>query len=897
MATTTVQEGNGRLPRGLAKGPDGLTIARHFTIPGVDPMEAVEWVARDARLVGAAGETVFEQCAVEVPVGWSPQATNVVASKYFRGALGSAERESSVRQLFGRVVGSIVDWGIEDGYFASDDDAETFRHELSWLLLNQRASFNSPVWFNVGTEAHPQCSACFINSVDDTMESILELVRTEGMLFKYGSGSGSNLSSLRGSGEALSSGGTASGPVSFMRGLDAFAGAIKSGGTTRRAARMVMLDIDHPDIEMFIRCKEVEERKAQALVAQGYDAAFDAPDGAYASVAFQNANHSVRVSDEFMRAVESGGDWTTRAVVDGEPIETRPAGDLLDAVAAAAWVCGDPGLQFDSTINAWHTCPASGRIDASNPCSEFMFLDDTACNLASINLLSFDDADGFDAEGLVHAVEVIFTAQEILVDRASYPTTAVRDRSRRYRPLGLGYANLGGLLMANALPYDSDEGRAVAAAVTALLTGAAYRQSARLAATKGPFEAFAANRGSMLDVMERHRRALDDIEVSPRVETVRAAAVEAWTDVLSLGALHGLRNSQASVLAPTGTIAFMMDCDTTGVEPEIALVKHKRLVGGGVISTVNRLVPRALERLGYGPTEIGLVLESLEERGTVEGAPGLADEHLAVFDCAFRSGDGSRSIGWSGHLAMMGAVQPFISGAISKTVNVVHETTVGEIREVYLDAWRMGLKALAVYRDGCKGSQPLSTTLESSPSELDDSARRRRLPDERQALTHKFSIADHEGYITVGLYEDGQPGEIFLVMAKEGSTISGLMDAFATAISIALQYGVPLPALVEKFSHTRFEPCGFTRNREVPYAKSVTDYIFRWLASKFLDAEASRAAGVIMPEEAAAGNGASELIGLRDQQDAPPCRICGAIMVRSGSCYRCLECGDSSGCS
>ncbi len=907
----------------------GLHVERRFTAVGVDPYDTLEWEVRDARIANEQGETLFEQVGVEVPVPWSQAATNVVVSKYFRGHLETPERESSVRQLIGRVVDTVAGWGQEGGYFASVGDGAAFHAELTHMMLHQLACFNSPVWFNVGAEKDPQCSACFINSVEDTMPAILELAKTEGMLFKFGSGTGTNLSTLRSSAEKLAGGGTASGPVSFMKGFDAFAGVIKSGGKTRRAAKMVILDVDHPDIVEFIRCKELEERKAWALIEAGYDGGFNVAGGAYDSVAYQNANHSVRVSSDFMQAVLDDEEWTTRAVCGGEPVESYRARDLMRMISEATWICGDPGMQFDTQINDWHTCSNTDRIRSSNPCSEYMFLDDTACNLASINLLKFYDAKtGFDVASFRHTCEVVITAMEILVDNASYPTPKIAANSHRYRPLGLGFANLGALLMARGLPYDSAAGRDYAGAITALMTGAAYAQSARIAADLGPFEGYAENAEPMIEVMKKHRAALDDLGEEHVSEALRGAAAESWDEVVALGLLHGLRNSQISVLAPTGTIAFMMDCDTTGVEPDIALVKYKRLVGGGMMKIVNQTVPTALERLGYDGAALRLIVDWVDEHDTIEGAPGLAEKHLPVFDCAFKPAQGSRSIHYRGHLKMLAATQPFISGAISKTINLPQESTVEEVEQAYIEGWQLGLKAVAVYRDGSKRTQPLATSLggaktstasretsDATSDDAKDSRRfRRKLPDERQAITHKFSINSHEGYITVGLYENGQPGEIFLVMAKEGSTISGMMDAFATSVSIALQYGVPLATLVNKFSHTRFEPSGFTRNPAIPMAKSITDYIFRWLASKFLDRDAQLAAGVIARDEPL-GEAAAPLAGGVEsspavgegtqleqpasfyQQDAPPCHECGSIMVRNGSCYKCLNCGSTSGCS
>ena len=911
-----------------ASRPAGLTIERRYTRPGVHPFDCVEWDIRDAVIANEKGESVFEQHGVEVPKAWSQTATNVVVSKYFRGQLGTSERESSVRQLISRVADRIAAWGREGGYFSSEADAESFHAELTHILLHQYACFNSPVWFNVGIEERPQCSACFINSVEDTMQSILGLAKTEGMLFKFGSGTGSNLSALRSSAETLAGGGTASGPVSFMRGFDAFAGVIKSGGKTRRAAKMVILDADHPDIVEFIRCKEVEERKAWALIEAGYDAGFNVPGGAYDSIFYQNANHSVRATDDFMQAVVDDAEWTTTAVTDGRPMESHRAAELLNMMAESSWVCGDPGMQFDSTINRWHTCPNTDRINASNPCSEYMFLDDTACNLASLNLMRFyDPASGFDTASFRHTCEIVITAQEIIVDNASYPTPRIEENSHAYRPLGIGYANLGALLMARGLPYDSTAGRDYAGAITALMSGASYLQSTRIAAVKGPFEGFEANRQPMLNVMGNHRAALRDIDPAHVPLELLNAAKKSWDGVVEQGERNGIRNSQISVLAPTGTIAFMMDCDTTGVEPDIALVKYKKLVGGGMIKIVNRTVPLALERLGYEKTEVQQIVEYIDDHDTIEGAPHLADEHLPVFDCAFKPASGSRSIHHMGHLRMLAAAQPFISGAISKTINMPEESTVEEIQDAYIEGWKLGLKAVAIYRDGCKRSQPLSTSSDA-PAEGDDlqaavdariaaGVTRRRLPDERQAVTHKFSINGHEGFVTVGLYEDGQPGEIFLLMAKEGSTISGLMDSFAQAVSVALQYGVPLQILVDKFTHSRFEPSGFTKNPEIPMAKSVMDYIFRWLASKFLSPEAQEVAGVIhradvraaaRKPEKANGVPAADAAGDNDsgqlapvtfllQQDAPSCHDCGSIMVRNGSCYKCMNCGSTSGCS
>ncbi len=905
-----------------AEKRQGLTFRRHFTKAGRHPYDELSWELRSAVINDERGQPVFEQHGIEVPAAWSQTATNIVASKYFRGQIGSPQREASVKGLISRVVDTIRSWGDAQGYFATAEDLQSFTDELTHLLVQQKAAFNSPVWFNVGIEKHPQASACFINSVNDTMESILGLAKTEGMLFKFGSGTGSNLSGIRSSREPLAGGGTASGPVSFMRGYDAFAGVIKSGGKTRRAAKMVILNVDHPDVSEFINSKAEEERKAWALIDAGYDGSFNVKGGAYDSVFFQNANHSVRVTDEFMRAVVEDREWQTRYVLTGEPSETFKARELMKMMAEAAWQCGDPGMQFDTTINDWHTCASTARINASNPCSEYMFLDDTACNLASLNLMKFVRADGeFDTDGFKAACRTLITAQEILVDNASYPTPAIDRNSHDYRPLGLGYANLGVLLMDRGLPYDSDGGRAYAAAVTALMHGEAYAQSARVAAAMGPFAGYPRNAEPMIRVIDKHRQHAHMIDEAAVPKELLRSALDVWDEAYTLGAQHGYRNSQVTVLAPTGTIGFMMDCDTTGIEPDIALVKYKKLVGGGVMKIVNQSVPGVLRKLGYAPAQAEDVLKYIDEKEMIEGAPHVKEEHLPVFDCAFPPASGKRSIHYMGHVKMMAAVQPFLSGAISKTVNMPTDATPEEIANAYIESWRLGLKAVAVYRDGCKRSQPLSTSKDEKagtvlPASLEQAPRpaRRKLPDERHAITHKFSIAGHEGYITVGMYEDGKPGEIFLVMAKEGSTISGLMDAFATSISIALQYGVPLEALVEKFSHVRFEPSGFTKNPQIPFAKSITDYIFRYLASKFLSAEHQEAAGVqpsqdslkpmtgLPPASATVSSGtgsspSSPGASFRAQADAPPCHYCGSIMVRNGSCYRCANCGSTSGCS
>ncbi len=1020
----------------------GLTFERRWTTPGIHPYDEITWETRTAAIGNESGKLVFEQKDVEVPEFWSQLATNVVVSKYFRGHVGTPERETSVRQLIDRVVNSITAWAETQHYFASDEDLTTFNAELTHLLVHQKMSFNSPVWFNVGIEKKPQCSACFINSVEDTMSSIMDLAKTEAMLFKFGSGAGSNLSTIRSSREKMTGGGTASGPVSFMKGYDAFAGVVKSGGKTRRAAKMVILDAGHPDIIDFIDSKLNEEKKAWALIEAGYDPSFTGE--AYGSVYFQNANHSVRVTDEFMQAVVDDKDWTTYSVVDHKPMEpVYKAKDIFRKMAEAAHVCGDPGIQYDTTINDWHTSANTARIYASNPCSEYMFLNDTACNLASLNLMKFVKADGeFDVESYRYAAKLTITAQEILVDNASYPTPRIEENSHKFRPLGLGYANLGALLMSRGLAYDSDEGRNYAAALTAIMHGEAYKQSSIVARDHGgPFWAYDENREPFLRVINKHRDAAYKIPADQAVPAdMIAAARTVYDEALELGEQYGYRNAQVTVLAPTGTIAFMMDCDTTGIEPDIALIKYKKLVGEGFLKIVNQTVPSALRKLGYGAEQVSEILDYINDHETIEGAPHLKPQHLPVFDCAFKPANGERSIHYMGHVRMMGAVQPFLSGAISKTVNMPEAATPEEIEKVYLEGWKLGLKAIAVYRDNSKRSQPLSTGKKKDGDVVDsvDSAElaklrkdlakaqaeagkphRRRLPAERQAVTHKFDIAGHEGYITVGLYPDGQPGEIFLKMAKEGSTVSGLMDSFATTVSVALQYGVPLRDLVNKFAHVRFEPSGFTGNQEIPIAKSIIDYIFRWLGSRFLEANDKAALGLIdrsavvadypaaspaaaaplafgktadasLPDslggtadptaggsepttdkaadqpkastaveappkaeainvtesvtttDEAAGSAdgarvnsssspapASELsviaengngnghakngaktngstitlslgttnVAFKIQEDAPSCAECGSIMVRNGSCYKCLNCGSTSGCS
>jgi ribonucleoside-diphosphate reductase alpha chain len=935
----------------------GLTMKRYFTRPGVHPYTEVEWEKRSAVISGEKGETVFEQHDVEIPKPWSQLATNVVVSKYFRGQLGTPQREQSVKQLIGRVVDTITNWGRKDGYFTTEDDAGVFADELTHLLIHQKLAFNSPVWFNIGVEPHPQSSACFILSVDDKMDSILDWYRKEGVIFKGGSGSGVNLSKIRSSKERLAGGGTASGPVSFMRAADASAGVIKSGGKTRRAAKMVVLNADHPDIGEFIQCKAEEEKKAWTLIDAGYDGSIDG--AAYNSVFFQNANNSVRVTDEFMNAVVEDRSWSTRYITTGEICETFRARDLLQKICEATWQCGDPGMQYDTIINTWHTCPNTGRINASNPCSEYMSLDNTSCNLASLNLMKFlRDDNGFDTAAFKQAVDISITAQDILVDNSSYPTEEITANARAFRQLGLGYANLGALLMSLGLPYDSEAGRQYAGAITALMTGEAYLQSAHIAEQMRPFSGYAVNREPMLDVIDKHRSYAHKLDPSLVPLDLLSDARKSWEEALALGRKAGYRNSQATVLAPTGTIAFMMDCDTTGVEPDIALVKYKRLVGGGLLKIVNHTVPRALRRLGYDNTEIQDIIEYIDEHETIEGAPLLRDEHLPVFDCAFKPNRGTRTIHYLGHVRMMGAVQPFLSGAISKTINMPTDATVLDISEAYMESWQLGLKAVAIYRDGCKRIQPLGTGDKKALTQpvpvviADPEPTRRRLPMDRQAICHKFDIAGHEGYIHVGFYEDGTPGEIFIKMAKEGSTISGLMDTIATLTSLALQYGVPLEALVSKFGHVRFEPSGFTQNPEIPYAKSLTDYIFRFLGTRFLAkdqrpevnqgeqpdhressrgtvehahslGEQDRARATLngatkgaTASVAAFANGsypshgdslrsapssaqasASLSMTWQSQSDAPSCADCGSIMIRNGACYKCLNCGATSGCS
>ncbi len=904
----------------------GLSFSRYFTRnlkPGQTPYDVIEWEKRSTSITNVKGETVFEQHDIDAPRDWSQTATNIVASKYFHGTVGEADRESSVGHLVHRVVDTIADWGGQKSYFAGDEDRENFRHELAHIMLHQMASFNSPVWFNVGVQDQrgygwtwdaeagkinairpdvhtPQCSACFINSVGDSLSSIMDLAKTEGMLFKWGSGAGSNLSKIREDNASLAGGGRASGPVSFMKGFDAFAGVIKSGGKTRRAAKMVILNAEHPDIEQFINCKAAEERKAWALIDAGFDGSIDG--AAYSSIAFQNANHSVRATDEFMKAASEDDDWWTRSVLTGQPKDRKKARKLLRDIAEATHQCGDPGMQFDTAVNRWHTCKATDRINASNPCSEYMFLDDSACNLSSLNLMKFRERNRmFNVEAFRHAVDTLILAQEILVDSASYPTARIAKNSHDFRPLGLGFANLGALLMSHGLAYDSAKGRDTAGAISALMCGQAYLTSARIAGDHGgPFAGYAPNRDGFLRVIAMHRDAAAKLPRNYDDTTLRDAAEEVWKDAYAVGEKYGYRNAQTTVIAPTGTIGFMMDCDTTGIEPELALVKYKKLVGGGLIKIVNNTVPEALAELGYKDAQISEIVDHVDSTGTIEGAPLLRDEHLTVFDTSFEPQNGTRSIHYRGHIHMMAAVQPFVSGAISKTINMPQESTVDEIMEAYLESWRLGLKAVAVYRDGSKQAQPLSTVEKSAEKVINTpKPYRRRLPDERASVTHKFSVGGHEGYITVGLFEDGVPGEVFIKMSKEGSTISGLMDSFATAVSLSLQYGVPLKDLVEKFQHVRYEPSGWTNNPEIHYAKSLTDYIFRWIGGRFVSpkyktTEVGETTKLRPTEE---GPQKALEFESRGSQDAPFCAECGAMMVVNGSCYKCENCGSTSGCS
>ncbi len=920
----------------------GIPFPRYFTSKleaGKTPYDEIQWETRTASIGNDKGSVIFEQRDIEVPVDWSQTATNIVASKYFYGKMGSPERETSVAQLVERVVDTIAGWGKKDGYFKSEADGENFRLELAHLMLTQKACFNSPVWFNVGVREtrgygwiydrqtnavkklesgvmQPQCSACFIVSVKDSLESILDLAKTEGMLFKWGSGTGSNLSALREEDAVLSGGGRASGPLSFMKGFDAFARVIKSGGKTRRAAKMVILNTDHPDVEKFIWCKAKEEKKAYTLVAAGYDSSLDGD--AYSSIFFQNANNSVRATDDFMEAAARDADWWTKGVATGQPVKRFKAREILHAIAEATHQCGDPGMQFDTTINRWHPCKNTARINASNPCSEYMFLDDSACNLSSLNLMKFVGPDGqFDVEAFRHAVDTMIVAQEIIVDNASYPTQKIGENSHAFRPLGLGFANLGALLMSMGIPYDSDQGRDFAGAITAVMCGQAYLTSSRIAGeSTGPFEGYAVNEQPFLEVIRMHRDSVSRINRHNIPSALYHGAQQCWDDAYESGRKHGYRNAQVTVIAPTGTIGFMMDCDTTGIEPDLALVKYKKLVGGGLIKIVNNTVPAALIKLGYTPEQVETIVSHIDSTGTIEGAPHLKNEHLAVFDCSFRPQNGVRSIHYMGHVRMMAAVQPFISGAISKTINMPEECTAEEIMSAYTESWKLGIKAVAIYRDNSKRVQPMSSgtgsTKEKKAAATAAAAAavpvvtekvvyrpvRRKLPDERAAVTHKFSIGGHEGYITVGMYENGDPGEIFITMAKEGSTISGLMDSFATAVSFNLQYGVPLKFLVDKFAHVRFEPSGWTGNQQIPYAKSIMDYIFRWLGARFLGPEYTNTEAGETPTLRATETDAQQSLPFTPAvADAPMCAECGSIMTRNGSCYKCGNCGGTSGCS
>jgi ribonucleoside-diphosphate reductase alpha chain len=911
---TTVQIHPDELVNSVVDEGASLAVRRLFTIPGRDPFDEIEWEIRDAFIPGKNGPA-FEQKNVEFPKFWSQTATNIVAQKYFRGRMSSPERETSVKQMIGRVVGTIAGWGREGGYFASEDEAQTFEDELKAILVNQLAAFNSPVWFNVGFEEKPQCSACFILSIEDSMDAILDWIRREGIIFRGGSGSGVNLSRLRSSKEQLSKGGYASGPVSFMRGADASAGTIKSGGKTRRAAKMVVLDVDHPDITEFIWCKAHEEEKARVLEAAGYDMSLDSPD--WASIQYQNANNSVRVSDAFMAAAETDGDWNLTSRTDGTVVETVKARKLLHDIAEAAWRCADPGVQYDTTINAWHTLPNTGRINASNPCSEYMSIDDSACNLASLNLMKFRRDDGeLDVEAFEHACDVVFLAQEIAVGNSSYPTEQIDRNAKAYRQLGLGYANLGALLMARGLAYDSDEGRAYAAAITALMTGRAYRKSSEIAGRMGAFAGYRPNAAAMIGVISKHRAAVGNIADAETVPAdLLGAARKAWDDALDLGEVNGYRNAQATVLAPTGTISFMMDCDTTGVEPDFSLVKSKKLVGGGEITIVNRTVPLGLEKLGYAPAEVDEVVAFVDERNTVVGAPYVKGEHYPVFDCAV----GERAIHYRGHVKMMGAIQPFISGAISKTVNLPETASIDDVAQLYIESWKLGVKAVAIYRDNCKVAQPLSGKGDKgaqqplAPAGMVAAPRRRRLPDDRVEVGRKFRVGEYEGYIHVGVFDDGSPGDIFVDIAKDGTTLQGLMNSLMIAVSMGLQYGVPPEVYVSKLSHLRFEPSGPTNDADIRAAKSIPDYIFRWFGKKFLDVDQQEEAGILSAEVRAKladqyANGGSiaathaeapapgQTALFNPHEDAIECNRCGGRMVRAGTCYTCRDCGTSTGC-
>ena len=929
----------------IAPERTGIGIRRFFTRPGAHPYDDLEWERRDARLTNYQdGSIAFEQLGVEFPKTWSLNATNIVTQKYFRGTPGTPERESSLKQVVDRVCDTITDWGIEGGYFVDDDEAEAFRDELKHLMVTQKAAFNSPVWFNIGVPGVPQqASACFILKVDDEMDSILNWYVEEGTIFKGGSGAGINLSKIRSSKELLKGGGTASGPVSFMRGADASAGTIKSGGKTRRAAKMVILDVDHPDVEEFVWVKAREERKIRVLQENGFDMSLDGAD--MASVQYQNANNSVRVTDEFMQAVVDDADWNLTAVTTGEVVRTVRARDLMRQISQAAWECADPGMQFDTTINRWHTCANTDRINGSNPCSEYMHIDNSACNLASINLLKFldlDAGDRFDIEAFAHTVDVVFTAQEILVGRADYPTEAIGENSRRFRQLGLGYANLGAMLMAQGLPYDSDEGRATAAAITSLMTGRAYETSARTASRMGPFAGYAENTEHMLRVLEQHRSAAADIDETLVPEHLLSAAQQAWDNACELAGQSGVRNSQASVLAPTGTIGLMMDCDTTGIEPDLGLVKMKKLVGGGTMSIVNQTIPRALTKLGYTQPQIDAIVAYIDENKSLIGCPDLDPDHLPVFACSM----GDNTIHYTGHVRMMAAVQPFISGAISKTVNMPEEATIEDVEQLHIDAWQLGVKAIAIYRDNCKVGQPLSTVkkevavetvtevVEKVVEKVVSRPTRTKLPRNRASRTFEFRVADCKGFVTVGEYEDGRPGEIFMKVSKQGSTLAGIMDAFAISVSHGLQWGVPVRSFVEAFTNMRFEPAGMTDDPDIRFASSLIDYIFRRLAVDYLSYEERAELGILtvgertQPTLPGVEESVTETVQghdvapdpvsipsastLLDEPPAPPapatpassagidapmCMTCGVQMNRAGSCHACPSCGSTSGCS
>jgi len=876
-------------------------LKRIFSKKDVHPFDELNWVSREAQVGN------FEQKGVEFPDFWPDNSVNITASKYFRGKLGSANREKSLKQMITRVAKTIRDWGENFGYFKNSTQAQIFEDELTHLLVYQKAAFNSPVWFNVGVKEKPQCSACFILSAEDNMSSILDWIKNEGIIFKGGSGSGINLSRLRSKMEMLSGGGYASGPVSFMRGADSVAGMIKSGGTTRRAAKMVVLDIDHPDIMDFIRCKMEEEKKINAFIEAGYDMS-DLNNEAWTSIQFQNANNSVRITDEFMQAVLEDGDWQTRFKTSGEVAKTYKARAILNEVAEAAWASGDPGVQFDTTINNWHTCPNSGRINASNPCSEYMHLDDSACNLASINLLKFLHKDNsFMVKEFKQAVDIFILAQEIIVGGSSYPTEKITKNTLDFRELGLGFANLGALIMAKGLAYDSEEARGLAASISSLMAGEAYRFSAEVAGQIGPFEGYKINAEPMLRIISKHRDAsltmkndfLED-------KNLFAESIKVWEEALELGKQNGFRNSQVTVIAPTGTIAFMMNCDTTGIEPDFSLIKMKRLVGGGWMKIVNQSVAAALIKLGYKDEEAKEIIDWVSEKGTAENAPHIKQEHLAVFDTAVKPAEGKRSISWQGHVKMVAAVQPFISGAISKTFNMSYEATKEEIEEAYVMAWKMGIKAFAVYRDGSKASQPLETAAGKNKKETKKAGEviRRYLPSTRKSETHKFAVAGHEGYLTYSAFEDGKLAEIFIRMSKQGSTLAGLLDAFAISVSIALQYGVPFKALADKFIHSRFEPAGYTENPQVLVATSIIDYIFKYLAFKLVGEDDLFDLGLVHTEKenGISSNGVSMEKIVPDKKlvnghifAGTVCRKCGGMMIQSGSCYSCLECGETTG--